>query len=74
MMIRSLQDTGTYERSRKGLTGAGFDWRERARSIEPDSKTFADYLEESFHGEVVQDGNWFSETLSELSKKNLRKI
>ncbi|EQA45528.1 hypothetical protein LEP1GSC050_4267 [Leptospira broomii serovar Hurstbridge str. 5399] len=74
MMIRSLQDTGTYERNRKGLTGAGFDWRERDRAIEPGSKTFADYLEESFQGDLVQDGNWFSETLSELSKKNLRKI
>ncbi|PJZ69640.1 hypothetical protein CH373_09055 [Leptospira perolatii] len=74
MMIRSLQETGTYERSRKGLTGAGFDWRERIAAAEPDSKTFADYLEETFKGEVVQDGEWFSETLSELSKKNLKKI
>ncbi|GBF38358.1 MULTISPECIES: LIC12298 family protein [Leptospira] len=74
MMIRSLQDSGAYERSRKGLAGAGFDWREKVRSSEPNSKTFADYLEESFQGDLVQDGNWFSETLSELSKKNLRKI
>ncbi|TGK04978.1 hypothetical protein EHO59_09030 [Leptospira semungkisensis] len=74
MMIRSLQDSGAYERSRKGLAGAGFDWREKVRSVDPDTKTFADYLEESFQGDLVQDGNWFSETLSELSKKNLRKI
>ncbi|TGL57577.1 LIC12298 family protein [Leptospira sarikeiensis] len=74
MMIRSLQDSGAYERNRKGLAGAGFDWREKVRSSEPNSKTFADYLEESFQGDLVQDGNWFSETLSDLSKKNLRKI
>ncbi|TGK28929.1 hypothetical protein EHQ12_05050 [Leptospira gomenensis] len=74
MIIRSLQESANYQRKRGGLAGAGPNWRERTRAGEANLKSFADYLEEAFEGEVVQKGTWFSDSLSELSKNNLKRI
>ncbi|EMO53323.1 LIC12298 family protein [Leptospira noguchii] len=74
MIIRSLQESANYQRKRSGLPGAGPNWKERTRAGEPNLKSFADYLEEAFEGELVQKGAWFSDSLSELSKNNLKRI
>ncbi|XDD49495.1 hypothetical protein AB3N59_13935 [Leptospira sp. WS92.C1] len=74
MIIRSLQESANYQRKRGGLAGAGPNWRERSHAGEANLKSFADYLEEAFEGEVVQKGAWFSDSLSELSKNNLKRI
>ncbi|MBM9502501.1 hypothetical protein JWG45_04375 [Leptospira sp. 201903070] len=74
MIIRSLQESANYQRKRGGLAGAGPNWRERTRAGESNLKSFADYLEEAFEGEVVQQGTWFADSLSELSKNNLKRI
>lgn len=73
MVIRSLQEQGYYERRRGGLPGAGVNWKEN-RSDTAGTKSFSEYLTEAFEGEVVQRGSWTSETLSELTRKNLKKI
>ncbi len=74
MIIRSLQESANYQRKRSGLPGAGPNWKERTRAGESNLKSFADYLEEAFEGELVQKGAWFSDSLSELSKNNLKRI
>ena len=38
------------------------------------SKTFEEYLSEAFQGEVVQNGAWFSSQISDLTKRNLKRI
>jgi hypothetical protein len=72
MVIKSLEYP-VYQRQRRG--GLAGEVRQM-RGIPKASyeKTFEDYLSEVFSGEVVQDGNRFSSSLSELTIRNLRKI
>ncbi|MCE9499625.1 MAG: hypothetical protein K8R21_03865 [Leptospira sp.] len=73
MIIRSLEQP-VYNRQKKGgLPGAGL----KAKGIperENMGKSFEEYLTEAFKGEVVQQGAWFSDSLSDLSRKNLDRI
>lgn len=71
MIIRSLEHPVQYKRSKGGLAGAELKPRV---TVDRYSKTFEEYLLEAFQGEVVQSGNWMSGQLSDLSKRNLRKI
>lgn len=72
MVIRSLEFPA-YNRPKKGLSGEGLQFKGIKKSV-PQERTFEDYLCETFKGEVVQSGNWFSAKLSDRMKKNLRKI
>ena len=72
MVIKSLEYP-VYQRQRRG----GLAGEVRKLHTIPYSKyerTFEDYLAEVFSGEVVQDGNKFSSSLSELTIRNLKKI
>lgn len=70
MVIKSMHYP-TYQRPRKGLTGKVYKMYLPKRSFE---RTFEDYLREIFNGEVVQEGNNFSNNLTELSIRNLKKL
>ncbi|MCC5816662.1 MAG: hypothetical protein JJT78_18070 [Leptospira sp.] len=71
MVIRSLYQP-VYQRDRKqGLPGAAPAVKTR---LDDGTKTFEEYLRESFQGEVIQQGAWFAPQVSELSKKNLQKL
>jgi hypothetical protein len=74
MVIRSLYQP-VYHRERKnGLPGSAPTAVGSKPRLDDGNKTFEDYLRESFQGEVVQQGTWFAPQISELSKRNLRKI
>lgn len=71
MIIRSLYQP-VYHRDRKqGLPGAVGASRKESGE---DNLTFEDYLKQSFQGEVVQKGTWFSPRVTELSRKNFQKL
>jgi hypothetical protein len=71
MIIKSLEHPVYYRRKNGGLAGAGL----KTKPIqEESSKTFEEYLSEAFQGEVVQNGSWFSKSLSDLTVRNLRRI
>lgn len=71
MVIRSLYQP-VYQRDRKqGLPGSAPAVKSR---LNDGNKTFEEYLQESFQGEVVQQGTWFAPQVSELSRKNLQKL
>ena len=44
------------------------------RAVQRTEKSFEQYLEESFQGEVVQDGDWFSSQVNAIMKENLQKL
>ncbi len=71
MIIRSLEHPVYYRRKKGGLSGAEL----KPKPVQDRySKTFEEYLTEAFQGEVVQNGAWFSNQLSDLTKRNLKKI
>lgn len=71
MVIRSLYQP-VYQRDRKqGLPGAAPQTKPK---FDDGTKTFEEYLQESFQGEVVQKGTWFAPQISELSRSNLQKL
>jgi hypothetical protein len=71
MVVRSIQSP-VYSREKKsGLPGDGP--KIKSFTKEP-TRSFEEYLKDSFQGEVVQDGLWFSPRLTELSKSHLQKI
>ena len=70
MIIRSLEHPVYYRRKKGGLSGAEL----KPKPVQDRySKTFEEYLSEAFQGEVVQNGAWFSNQLSDLTKRNLKK-
>ncbi|WCL50274.1 hypothetical protein [Leptospira sp. GIMC2001] len=72
MVIRSLYQPVYHREKKGGLPGAvSQPVKNRA---DDGNKTFEDYLTDSFRGEVVQQGTWFAPQISELSKRNLRKL
>lgn len=72
MVIRSL-DFPIYNRPKKGLAGEGLQFKGAKKRV-PQERTFEDFLIESFQGEVVQNGSWFSTKLSDRMKKNIKRI
>lgn len=74
MIIRSLENP-VYSRKRKGgLPGAGPIHKAQYSPKKDTGKSFEDFLQEAFDGEVIQKGAWFSNNITDLTKKNLRKI
>ena len=72
MVIRSLYQP-VYQREKKhGLPGAVAS--QTKPRFEDGNKTFEEYLAEAFQGEKVQVGTWFAPQISELSKKNLKRL
>ena len=73
MVIRSLEQPVYYRNRRGGLPGAGL----KAKGVTESplaGKSFEEYLTEAFQGEVVQEGNWYSNRLTEMGRKNLSRI
>lgn len=71
MIVRSIQQPAYNRHKDTGLPGQG---PKKGFSQNQSEKTFEEYLMEAFQGEVVQKGNWVSPNLSDLGKKNLRKM
>jgi hypothetical protein len=71
MIVRSIQQPAYNRHRDSGLAGQG---PKKGFSQNNGGKTFEEYLMEAFQGEVVQKGNWVSPDLSELGKKNLKRL
>lgn len=72
-MIQKSLEFPVYSRKTKGgLPGAG----ENNPKIQSANfaRTFEDSVLELFHGEIVQEDSRFSSQLTELTKRNLKKI
>ena len=72
-MIQKSLEFPVYSRKAKGgLSGAG----EKNQKIQSANfaRTFEDSVLELFHGEIVQEDSRFSSELTELTKRNLKKI
>ncbi len=72
MVVKSLEYP-VYNRRRKGGL-SGEVPKIKGISSTSSVKTFEEYLQDAFNGETVQEGLWFSSNLSEMTKRNLRKI
>lgn len=72
MVIKSLEYPVYNRRKKGGLTGEvpKIKGMAAANSV----KSFEEYLQDVFKGETVQEGLWFSPRLSEMTKRNLKKI
>lgn len=73
MVIRSLYQPVYHREKRNGLPGAVSAAQAKPK-FEDGNKSFEDYLTEAFRGEKVQEGTWFSPQVTELSRRNLKKI
>ncbi|MDF3819291.1 hypothetical protein P3G55_05240 [Leptospira sp. 96542] len=71
MIVRSIQQPAYSSRRDSGLPGQG---PKKGFSQNSNGKTFEEYLMDAFQGEVVQNGTWVSPNLSDLGKKNLKRL
>ena len=69
MIVKKLESPTYYRRQRKSLPGRGLEQPPQERE-----KSFDQYLLEAFSGEVVQEGNKFSNSVSALTKENLVRL
>ena len=69
MIVRKMENPVFHRRKRASLPG--HDFEPRAVNHE---KSFDQYLIDTFQGEVVQQGNQFSQNLSALTQDNLIRL
>lgn len=69
MIVRKLERPLYHRRNRETLSGRGVEEENRGQT-----KSFDQYLIEAFKGEVVQEGNKFSKSVSTLTQENLIRL
>jgi hypothetical protein len=71
MVIKTLEYPVYHQGRKGGLAGEGL---KKGIPTKDFGKTFEEYLSDAFQGEKVQEGSWVSQNLTDLTKKNIRKI
>ena len=67
MIVKKMEGPIYYKKNREALAGKGVKSANK-------EKSFDQYLLEAFNGEMVQDGNKFSSTLSNMTRENLIRL
>jgi len=68
MIVKKLESPVYYRKKREALPGRGVEYSHGSE------KTFEEYLLEAFNGKKVQEGNRFSNDLSQMTKENLIRL
>ncbi|MBX7059527.1 MAG: hypothetical protein K1X75_15800 [Leptospirales bacterium] len=69
MVVKQMENPVFHRRKRESLPGKGVETQPGNRE-----KSFEQYLIEAFEGEVVQRGDLFASSVSQLTRDNLIRL